>query len=146
MRNFNYIILSLILISFQMTTVFAQQNIDSQKYRVVAVKNGGDELQSVSNVIEIYNQFKVDLPTAFTPNNDGLNDTFGGVVNSVYEYKLLIYDRNGELIFKSNSSDVKWDGTYNGLKVQSGSYVYHVYAKGPEDSEVNKTGKVMVII
>jgi gliding motility-associated-like protein len=129
-----------------MTTTFAQQNIGSQKYRVVAVKNSPDGLQSVSNVIEVFTQFKVDLPTAFTPNNDGLNDTFGGIVNSVYEYKLLIYNRNGELIFKSNSSDVKWDGTHNGLKVQSGSYVYQVYAKGPEDSEVNKTGKVMVII
>lgn len=146
MQNFKFITISFLLFSLQMTSTFAQQNVDSQKYRIVAIKKSQDGLQSISNVIEIYSQFKVDLPTAFTPNNDGLNDTFGGIVNSVYEYKLLIYNRNGEVIFKSDSSDEKWDGTHNGLKVPSGNYVYQVYAKGPEDSEVNKTGKVMVII
>lgn len=134
------------ILSLTNQTSYAQFEADATEYRIVAVKKGGDELQSASNIIKTYNQFKVELPTAFTPNGDGLNDTFGSINNSVSEYKLLIYDRNGALIFESESADRKWDGTHHGNKVQSGSYVYHVTARGPDNAVVNKTGKVLVII
>lgn len=146
MKSFLILCLTILFSSIQLSNAIAQFDTDGQKYRIVAVKNGDESVQSFSNEINIFKQFKVDLPTAFTPNNDGLNDTFGGIVSSVYEYKLLIYDRNGEIIFKTNSVDERWDGTYNGMKVQSGSYVYQVVAVGPENAQVNKTGKVMVII
>jgi len=135
------------LISVLPFQVKAQFDVESgEQYRIVAVKNGTDSLISASNYVALFKQFKIDLPTAFTPNNDGLNDTFGGVASGVNNYKLVIYNRHGEVIFETNSVEEKWDGTFNGTKVQQGSYIYRVSATGPENSSINKTGKVLVII
>ena len=134
----------LTVLPFQLKAQFGGES--GEQYRIVAVKNGADSLISASNYVSLFKQFKIDLPTAFTPNGDGLNDTFGGVASSVNNYKLVIYNRHGEVIFETNSVEEKWDGTFNGTKVQEGSYIYSVSAKGPENSSINKTGKVLVII
>ena len=146
MKKIVRILTLVVLFTFSSQKGMAQFQADSDEYRIVAVKNGDEAVQSASNVLAVYKQFQVDMPTAFTPNGDGLNDTFGSVANGVYEYKLVIYDRNGELIFQTDSIDEKWDGTHQGNKVQTGSYVYHVTATGPEAAQINKTGRVMVII
>ncbi|MES2779916.1 MAG: gliding motility-associated C-terminal domain-containing protein, partial [Bacteroidota bacterium] len=63
--------------------------------------------------IEIH-QEQIFLPTAFTPNGDGLNDVFrpGGV--GAKDYKLTIYNRWGQAVFTSNNANVGWDGTIDG--------------------------------
>ncbi len=70
------------------------------------------------------------MPSAFTPNGDGINDCFGvktwGYVTNL---DFSAYNRWGNLIFHSNNSSKCWDGTYNGVRQPSGTYVYQVSAK-----------------
>ena len=75
--------------------------------------------QTVSEAIP-----KVLLPNAFTPNGDGLNETFGPTTPCDIEFKMEIYNRWGKTIFTTNSSTNQWDGTYNGLAVPEGNYGY----------------------
>ncbi|WP_211323790.1 PKD domain-containing protein [Sediminitomix flava] len=71
-------------------------------------------------------------PTAFTPNDDGLNDYFYIQGEYLQNIKLGIYNRWGENIFYKEYADHTelkdpkngWDGTYRGEKVPLGAYVY----------------------
>jgi gliding motility-associated-like protein len=69
------------------------------------------------------------LPTAFTPNRDGLNDRYKPVTYNVDEMTFMIYNRWGQKIYEGNISDPGWDGTYMGQEVPSGSYVIYVSYK-----------------
>lgn len=63
------------------------------------------------------------LPTAFTPNGDGINEDFGPVGMGVLDFAMRIYDRWGELIFASDDTARRWDGTYDGAPAPEGMYV-----------------------
>jgi gliding motility-associated-like protein len=73
---------------------------------------------SASNVITLFQPFSLDLPTAFTPKGDGLNDEFGAVAKGLKDYKLLIYNRFGDLVFTSTDVNKQWDGTVKNKEFQ----------------------------
>lgn len=68
---------------------------------------------------------KVFIPSAFSPNNDGINDTFMPYYQSDYPYKLYIFDRWGNQLHEGQ----EWDGTYRGKQMDPGVYVYMVRIK-----------------
>jgi len=89
------------------------------------------------------------IPNAFTPNGDGLNDTFEPKMSNIETYKIMIFNRWGELIFTSNDPSNQWDGTVNSNEVQIDVYVYKIvvtgfYQIGNLDSE-QLVGTVTVI-
>ncbi len=68
----------------------------------------------------------VQFPTAFTPNNDGKNDTYApACFCPVPQYKLVIYNRNGELMYQTNDPKRGWDGYYKGKLQPNGAYVFY---------------------
>ena len=115
------------------------------KYRVVAISAADSLVESVSNELELYYPMKIYLPTAFTPNGDGLNDSFGAVGEGIEKYKLVIYNRWGEPIFSSHAVNQKWDGQHNGRPVPFGAYSYELLAYGKEFGEVHRSGQVTVL-
>ena len=70
----------------------------------------------------------IDIPNSFTPNNDGLDDYFFPrqfLSHSVATFSMDIYDRWGELIFRTTSIDGRgWDGKFNGSTQPVGVYIY----------------------
>lgn len=66
------------------------------------------------------------MPNAFSPNNDEFNNTFGPVheLHSLKSYKLLIYNRWGELVYMTETPGDKWDGNFNGAPADPGVYMY----------------------
>lgn len=69
--------------------------------------------------------FKYYIPTAFTPNGDGTNDVFRAIgLYKNIRFNMYIYDRWGQLLFRSESMDQGWDGTVNGKPCPSGTYVW----------------------
>ncbi len=75
-------------------------------------------------------QTSVDVPTAFTPNGDGINDVIyvdGWGIKKLNYFR--IYNRWGQLLFESNDIKVGWDGTYNGVPQNMETYVYQVSAE-----------------
>ena len=66
----------------------------------------------------------------FTPNNDGENDLW--VIPNINKYpenKLEIYNRYGLLVFKKNSYNNEWNGTYFGEELPTGTYFYYLDTK-----------------
>jgi gliding motility-associated-like protein len=70
------------------------------------------------------------FPTAFTPNNDGLNDTFYPITNYVGSYDLRIYDRWGQVVFIASSPTQFWDGSIAGELAAPGAYSYVLFYQG----------------
>ena len=66
------------------------------------------------------------LPTAFTPNGDNLNDTYGISNDFIVEelVRFEIFDRWGLKLFESFDILNRWDGTYNGKPMPPSTYVY----------------------
>lgn len=71
------------------------------------------------------------FPNAFTPDGDGVNDTFGPVFSSVNEFNIVIFDRWGHLVFETDDIHKHWDGKVKGgTDAETGVYVYKYRAKG----------------
>ncbi len=69
------------------------------------------------------------FPNAFTPDQDGLNDFFHPVIDCDYpieNYNLMLFNRWGQLIFKTDNLEEKWDGTFKGKPVPTDVLVYKV--------------------
>lgn len=78
-----------------------------------------------SAVVELYdNDTRMYIPNAFSPNGDGINDTFSFAGYGEKEMDVTIYDRWGEQIFSSTSKSIPWDGTFNGGPAPNDLYVY----------------------
>ena len=64
-------------------------------------------------------------PNAFSPNNDGVNDTWQIPLLSFYaDCTVEIFNRNGQTLFKTTGYTKPWDGTYNGVPLETGTYYY----------------------
>lgn len=73
---------------------------------------------------------KIFFPTAFSPNNDGENETFRPVADCQVTYYMQIYNKWGQVIFSTETLSEGWDGTYNGQDVPEGKYSYLVFYAG----------------
>lgn len=86
------------------------------------------------------------IPTAFTPNNDNLNETFGVVdYSSVQYFSLQIYSKWGQIIFSSSNVNQKWDGTYKGKNIPNGSYLWMLNYTNNRGRKFYEQGTVMLI-
>jgi gliding motility-associated-like protein len=67
----------------------------------------------------------ITIPNTFTPNGDGINDTWNITnLNTYPKTTVEILNRYGIRIFFSNNYPTSWDGSYNGVKVPEGTYYY----------------------
>lgn len=92
-------------------------------YRVVAHPNDIKLALSSSNTIRFTRRINLFFPTAFTPNNDQLNDRFSVNGQFIKSLELNIFDRWGNLVF-SGENDASWDGTYGGKLMPESTYVW----------------------
>lgn len=68
------------------------------------------------------------VPTAFTPNNDGKNDTWRiPYLDPILGAAVTVYNRWGQLIYKVSGTEVKWDGKFQGVSQPAGIYVYQIH-------------------
>lgn len=91
---------------------------------------------------------RVNVPSAFTPNNDGVNDVLQVFTAYVTDYEFRIYNRWGEVIFATSNPEQKWDGTYKGTTYPPMLYPYIVVFKSesfPERGQSTKRGSVLLI-
>ena len=129
-KSLTHIILFLILSLFISKTYYSQTigdpiydpNVDS--YRIIAISN--DSLESRSNTISVEKPYALYAPTAFSPDGDGINDYFNVVGQGLTNYILEIYNRWGQMVFKSTNLDNQWDGKFQQINSPPGTYVYKI--------------------
>ena len=86
------------------------------------------------------NEYTLWTPNSFTPNGDQKNDGFKPISTGIEEYRLLVYDRWGKLIFDEIGESPIWDGNdKNGVPCKTDSYSYRVdYKTFSGESSYNK--------
>jgi gliding motility-associated-like protein len=87
------------------------------------------------------------IPTGFTPNGDGRNDLFRPIYVGMKTIDYFqVYNRWGALIFTHNKNDGRgWDGTINGLKQNTGTFIWMVKATDILGNVHLKKGTVLLI-
>ena len=89
--------------------------VDTGSYEVTLdLINDGDCTSSDLVMVCVEAPTRLWLPTAFSPNGDNLNDTYRITGQGVYGIEWLIVDRWGTIVFRGDSMDSSWDGTYKG--------------------------------
>lgn len=86
------------------------------------------------------------IPSAFTPNGDGLNDIF--YVNANFEprnYEIAIMSRGGDLVFHNRDFRIGWDGKIHGTIAQQGVYLYIIRYKDEKGEEKKVQGQILLL-
>ncbi len=102
---------------------------DTGSYTITLITgNQYDCFDTTLQTIIIEPDFMFYLPNAFSPNDDGVNDTFGGKGLFISSFEMMIFDRWGNLIFFSDDINKPWDGKANhGNEIAQGDvYIYSV--------------------
>jgi gliding motility-associated-like protein len=115
------------------------------EYQVtVTDSNGCTTSDSISVTVNCSNIF---FPSAFTPNNDGLNDLYGpgGDLASVKNYSFSIYNRWGQLVFTTTNPYQKWDGTLKNIPCPSGTFVWFATYSIDNNPKQSKKGTIVIL-
>ena len=77
---------------------------------------------------------KLEMPNAFSPNGDGINDVYRAKSNyqSIVEFDAYIFNRWGQKLYEWHDPAGGWDGKFNGKDVKQGVYFVLVKAKGAD--------------
>jgi len=119
---------------------------EAGNYQVIQTVNndyGCDDVTSIRVVVKPAIAFYI--PNTFTPNADGLNETFAGNGVGLKEYEMWIYDRWGENLFYSSNMEFEWDGTYKGKQVESGMYIYRFVIVDANNNQSQYTGEIFLM-
>ena len=95
---------------------------------LLTVKNPEGCVDTVTHCVEVLAEFSFYVPDAFSPNGDGINETFSGKGIGIKKYKMIVFDRWGNLIYTTEDLNVGWNGRANGGKdlAQQDVYVYKI--------------------
>ena len=99
-------------------------------------------------VLDVFcNEDGIAVPTAFSPNEDGVNDTYfivdkDGVVS---DFKIEIFNRLGQKVFIAMDKSTKWDGTYLGKKLTPQVFDFYLELKCVDNKTLFKKGNITLI-
>ncbi len=114
-------------------------------YTVTATTSEGCEGKG-SISFKTYPVSDIFVPNAFTPNGDGPNDVLKAIPIGIKSFKYFaVYNRWGQMIFKTTSQGSGWDGTINGLPQQTGGFVWMAEGVDYKDATIHKNGSVLLI-
>ncbi|MCY7352294.1 MAG: gliding motility-associated C-terminal domain-containing protein [Cytophagaceae bacterium] len=114
------------------------------RYRVRAVATNG--FNSYSNDITFLLSMKLFVPDAFSPNGDGINDTFTAKGQFIESFKMSVFNRWGEPLYQTDSiqPDQGWNGTFGGQPLAEGSYVYRIEIQDSTGETFVKRGALLL--
>lgn len=87
----------------------------------------------------------LDIPSGFTPNDDGMNDRWNlGGLEQYPSAEITVFNRWGNVLFTRGINDPAWDGTINGIPVPVGTYYYHIRVDEPA-MQAEWTGPITIM-
>lgn len=86
-----------------------------------------------------------DVPNAFSPNQDGMNDVLLVRGFGISRLNFKIFNRWGQLVFESNDPSIGWDGRFKGAVQPMDAYAYSIYIEFSDGTKANKNGSVTLL-
>ena len=90
-------------------------------------------------------EFFLYVPSAFTPNNNAINDTWKAYGVGITDFDVVVYDRYGRLMFTTTDINEGWDGRVNGKLVPLGCYSYRIIVSFVNSEQKIYKGTVTVV-
>ncbi|MCI5059346.1 MAG: gliding motility-associated C-terminal domain-containing protein [Flavobacteriales bacterium] len=133
--------------------IFTEQNLSYDfvlpglNYVDLKVYNAYGCSDSIQKEIFVETKAIVNVPSAFTPNGDGVNDIFKPVFEGIDDanYEFRIFNRWGDLVFYSNNVNTGWDGQFNGSIAKDGIYIYKLSYLNHNASKQLQSGHVNLL-
>ena len=97
----------------------------------------------LDTVIIVVDPVSLKVPTAFSPNSDDLNDTFGPLAVGVDIITFRVWDRWGAMLHDNPAT--LWDGTRNGAPMPADAYLFYIVARYPDGTEKKIEGDVTLL-
>jgi gliding motility-associated-like protein len=96
--------------------------------------------------ITVIRPFNLSIPSAFSPNRDGVNDFFYIGSYQVATFEFMVYNRWGQVVFSTDQPDFQWDGTSDrGGVLPSGNYVYRAAGTDTHGRDFDFTGTITML-
>lgn len=98
-------------------------------------------------IVEVLPNTNVFIPNAFTPNDDGVNDSWNAIISYITEFRLRIFDRWGQEVFASDNVYDGWNGKYRneGRLMKGDMYVYRIYIREFTGNTRELTGHITLL-
>lgn len=113
------------------------------KYTIKAINSIGCTAEAIAELSDSCEL--ADIPTAFSPNGDGVNDILYVIGGNVAEMNLRIYSRWGQLLFQSTDIAMGWDGKYKGTDASVDAYAYVLNVLFRSGNRLQKQGNITLI-
>jgi gliding motility-associated-like protein len=101
-------------------------------------------IYEIKKTIYVGDSYEIEFPNAFTPNSDGLNDTFRPVYYGFKSVDLQVFDTWGTLIYSETAEGANimtgWNGMLNGKPATNGNYIFQVSGEAFNGETVLKNG------
>lgn len=116
---------------------------DAGTYPIAMVaKNVYGCSDTIVKLVKISEDFNIFVPNAFSPNSDGLNDTFIPTVRGLKNYELKVFNRWGQLLFSTTNPANGWDALFDGKECEIGVYAWKITASSLRGEIKEMTGHV----
>lgn len=102
---------------------------DASKTVYIRVNDGKSTSAGITRLLMFDTDITLDIPTAFTPNNDNANDTWRITPLTFAEQQstfIRVYDKRGNVVFESADPSTEWDGIFNGSPLPADVYFYTI--------------------
>ncbi|MDY4654048.1 MAG: gliding motility-associated C-terminal domain-containing protein [Prevotella sp.] len=132
---------------YEETTTYEFKQSGMTKVELYVTMAGYDEAELTATFSISITNSMLEMPNAFSPNGDGVNDIYKAKENhkSIIEFHAYIFNRWGQKIYDWTDINGGWDGTWNGKDVKDGTYYVLVKAKGADgiNYEIKKDVNVL---
>jgi gliding motility-associated-like protein len=118
-----------------------------QQYRaILAVTDSAGCTDTTVKIVNVVSNCYIAVPSAFTPNNDGLND----YLNPLNAYKashliFRVFNRSGKMVFQTTDFTKGWDGTVKGISQDAGTYVWNLEFDDANGRKIKQKGTTLLI-
>lgn len=124
---------------------FFSRNEVEQNY-LITLKTAGGCFTVDTQFVKAIKEIQVFVPSAFTPNNDGVNDRFYPVTLGIKElYSFNVVNRWGKEVYAMGKTDAGWDGTFKNIPQDPGTYVWYLKGVGIDDKIYFRKGTITLI-
>jgi gliding motility-associated-like protein len=130
---------------FEDTRLNVPLQLVNYRLRVVVNQPGQGLITLYSNLVRIRLVARFILPNAFSPNADGLNDTFAVRGQFIASFRIQIFNRWGELLYFSEDINGRWNGEFNGTVVPAGEYAYIITGEDTQGRAITNKGILTVV-
>jgi len=120
------------------------QDTGTDRASMIVMNNHGCT-DTATNCLVIDPEFNLYIPSAFSPNGNGVNDIFIPKGNYIKNFEMYIFDRWGMKLFYSNNILNGWDGRLNGVMSQEDTYVYKIKVTDSKNIQHSYIGSITLV-